>query len=186
MIVTYRPIGGWPGYRVGDDGSVWKWLASKGKRYPHRWRQLRHSDSKYPYVRLTSGGKLVSLDAGQLVLKAFVGPRPLGFTAYRFPDRSPGNCHLSNLRWAPKGTEKLGVAPPVRADNRGEKCSLAVLTREDVLEIRRMANSGEFSGEEIAEAYGISTMHAYKIVKGRRWGHLKEGVISEDRRFSKK
>lgn len=54
---------------------------------------------------------------------------------------------------------------------RGELQRSSKLTKEDVMEIRRLTNS---SLSDIAERFKISTDHACRIRKGKHWKHLKK------------
>lgn len=62
---------------------------------------------------------------GELVLEAFVGPRPPGHVL-RYKDGDRLNCHLTNLEWAP--------APASRPPSSRAK---AIATRERADAIRR-------------------------------------------------
>lgn len=62
---------------------------------------------------------------GELVLEAFVGPRPPGHVL-RFKDGDRRNCHLSNLEWA-----RAAASRPAAARAR------AIATRERADSIRR-------------------------------------------------
>lgn len=52
----------------------------------------------YPMVKLAKGGKKSSFNIHQLVLEAFVGPRPEGYVACHC-DGDESNNAVSNLRW---------------------------------------------------------------------------------------
>lgn len=108
-MTEYREIPEWPGYIAGDDGSIWTIKQRNRGILPrqliptvidgyHRI-QLRTSDSKVKYRY-----------AHQLVLLAFVGPRPTdGHTRHLDGDR--GNNNLSNLCY---GTAAENVADTKR------------------------------------------------------------------------
>src|SRR5206468_529229 len=71
--VEYRPIEGHPGYRVGDDGSVWS-CRHRGRR-EHllaRWTRLRPGLSVKGYHHVTLSSCTV-FRVHRLVLEAFVG-----------------------------------------------------------------------------------------------------------------
>lgn len=105
--IEYRPIDGYPGYRVGSDGSVWsRWRTSrKGKNLTDTWHQLRPSVQKrrsegrrYRYLNLVRDGAAATFRLHRLILEAFVGPCPPGCET-RHLDGDPGNNALSNLAW---------------------------------------------------------------------------------------
>src|SRR5688500_13903704 len=81
--VEYRDIEGFPGYRVGSDGTVWCcWITCRsGRKMTDRWKQLRPGTHQkgYLYVNLTRVGEAYkSCRVHRLVLAAFVGPCPEG------------------------------------------------------------------------------------------------------------
>jgi hypothetical protein len=107
-LVGYRDIDGWLGYRVGDDGSAWSCKDAKG-RLTDKWHRLIGSVIKkggYIRVRLSRlttnipKKEEISRPISNLVLEAFVGPRPRGMVAcYR--DEDVTNNKLDNLYWGP-------------------------------------------------------------------------------------
>lgn len=97
-VVQYRDVVGHPGYRVGDDGSVWS------QRWYHgstEWRPLapRPTKSGYLLVALFDGTGRVDRGVHTLMLEAFVGPCPEGMECRHFPDRDPASNRLANLQW---------------------------------------------------------------------------------------
>lgn len=102
--VEYRDIPDWPGYRVGDDGSVWNsWINCRwGRRMTDRWKMMKPGIQKkgYLYVNLTppGGGKYKTFRVHRLVLTAFVGPYPDGMES-RHLNGVKSDCRLENLAW---------------------------------------------------------------------------------------
>ena len=105
--LEYRDIPGFPGYKIGNDGSLWSCLKQlghgKGKgttvHMTSSWRQLKfftRIKSKYQTVILTPGRHLMF--AHRLVLLAFVGECPSGMEACH-NDGDPSNNNIDNLRW---------------------------------------------------------------------------------------
>jgi hypothetical protein len=105
---AYRGVPGFPGYRVGNDGSVWNcWINCRwGRRMTDRWKPMkiavqpkRTAGRAYRYVNLTPPGEpYKTFRVHRLVLLAFVGPCPDGMGA-RHKDGDPGNNRLDNLCW---------------------------------------------------------------------------------------
>lgn len=76
-IVEYRDVPGFPGYRVGSDGSLWSKLLGSNRGFSDTWRRLKPGNSKgYHLHLLYNNGKRVTRFVHRLVLEAFVGPRP--------------------------------------------------------------------------------------------------------------
>jgi len=111
--VEYRDIEGWPGYRVGSDGSVW----SRLDRWKlNRWHRLKATDNARGYLRvgLGSGAQRTAAKVHILVLNAFVGPRPEGFQTCHWNGIKTDN-RVENLRW---GTVRDNIADSRRLGRR--------------------------------------------------------------------
>ena len=101
--IHYRMIPGYPGYLVGDDGTVWSCFKGRFGFSP-KWRQLTGSISKALGYRMVflkgefhdSPTRMVHIH--RLVLEAFVGPCPAKMEACH-NDGVRLNNRLSNLRW---------------------------------------------------------------------------------------
>ena len=132
-MVNYKLVVNDSGYRVGDDGSVWTRLKrfglgnGGGVLYIEGadWRILlptKHH-SGHLYVSIRGVRRYVH----QLVLEAFVGPRPEGMESRHFPDRDPANNRVENLSW---GTHQQNIRDQKvhGTDNSGERNGQVKLT----------------------------------------------------------
>jgi hypothetical protein len=129
------------------------------ERRPRRDPDTSHSEDEGEWVQVPAvvdadGNKVVTLhdDRGrpatrqlaEVVLEAFVGPRPPGHVI-RFKDGDRLNCKLANLEWAP--------APTVRGEGARAR---AIATRERAdairgsLEGRHHSDSAELVAEDRA------------------------------------
>jgi hypothetical protein len=168
--VDFRYVPGFPGYCVGDNGTVW--TCWRGKLPPYlseTWRRMS------PY-KLRSGRLRVGLYRNRrqhwtaihrLVLLCFVGPCPDLMECCHFPDRDPTNNALSNLRW---DTKKANAADRVAhgTDPRGERHPSHKLTYIQVAEIRRRAASGE-KQRQLAAEFAVTQAAISLIVTGHNW-----------------
>jgi len=110
------------------------------------------------------------IGVARLVLRAFVGLQPIGCEPLHYPDPSPANNRLDNLRWAPRGTSKLGrilgpSAPPVV---HGSERPSAVLREDQIPTIRQLYRSG-WRYKEIAADLGVSEEAIRQVLIGRAW-----------------
>ncbi len=163
--VEYRDIPGFPGYRVGNDGSVWSC------KFHKRWQQLKPSTDKTGrrMVMLRRNGRSINKRVHQLVLEAFVGPKPEGKVCRHFPDRDPSNNRLENLQW---GTRQENVDDQIFHGTRAKGEARARLFRDaDILDMRRRRAAGE-KLKYIAKDYNTSNATICLITRGRRWKHL--------------
>ena len=174
--VTYRDVPGFPGYRVGDDGSVW----SRRKRGSYavglsdELHRLQTMPGKKGHLRVFlysgDGGRGVRVLVHRLVLQAFVGPCPDGMMACHFPDANPANNRLDNLRWdTAEGNWQDRIAHGNHC--RGQKNARAKLTESDVRFIR--ANADTFTRSELAARFGVTRQLITIVLKRKAWAWLK-------------
>ncbi len=147
-MIEYRELDflGFPGYRAGDNGSVWSRLESK--RLPNgrfdnvsqqgkKWRKLKPElVNRYLRVVLSHNKKTCKKTIHRLILEVFVGPCPLGMQACH-NNGNPTDNKLNNLRWdTPKNNHKDRIKHGT--SSRGVQNGRAKLTEKQVIEIRRL------------------------------------------------
>ena len=109
--VEYRDIEGFPGYRVGSDGSVWSskkgtWTKCSSYRRPYGSRYVVVCLRNIGPNGTTTTGKVYCCYIHRLVLESFVGPCPDGKLCRHFPDKDTSNNRLDNLSW---GTQEQNM-----------------------------------------------------------------------------
>jgi len=170
--VEYREIPGFPGYRVGNDGTVWTSLRRGSRPIPtDNWRLLKPwKINGYLMVGLYRKRELKRELVHRLVLIAFVGECPEGQEACHDPDPDRGNCRLSNLRW---DTRKANHADRVDHGTvlRGIDHPKSRLTSAQVLQIRERHALGD-GYRKIAVEFGIDHSNVALIVKRKTWKHI--------------
>lgn len=169
--VRYLPAVGFPGYRVGDDGSVWTC---------HRWRNFHSGEwrrltpisaGENPHMKVTlkKGKGRVQKYVHVLVLEAFVGPRPEGMQACHDPDWNPGNNRLSNLRW---GTQSDNTQDCLRHGRHFTPFArLPSASKSQQEEIRRRAAGGQ-STRTIARSMHLGKSTVWSVI-------ARQGVYKE-------
>lgn len=178
-IVEYRDIPGFPGYRVGDDGSVWSCLVRVylGRQGSHcvtgvEWHRMKPNtnNSGHFSALLYREKKQYRRFIHRLVLLAFVGPRPEGMEACHFPDHDPSNNRLTNLRW---DTHKANCDDRDKHDRtyRGERHHRAKLNAAQVSAIKIASEGGE-SIHAMARKYGVNRWTIKRIIRGTSWCHV--------------
>lgn len=174
--VEYRGIPGFPGYRAGTDGSVWSCVRPginrNGSALTDRWKRLTPAVDRYGYktVCLRAGAKRRQMKVHQLVLFAFVGPKPAGACACH-ADGDRSNNSLANLRWDSFGAN---VADMVRHGTSavGERNTHAVLNADSVRAMRAEYATGGTSFGRIALKYGVTKRAARLAITGATWRHI--------------
>jgi predicted DNA-binding protein YlxM (UPF0122 family) len=166
-----------PGFAVKDDGTVLYWREQWKKWIPLK---PKIGPGGFVKVRIIHRGKVREIGVARLVLRAFVGLQPIGCEPLHYPDPDPANNHLDNLRWAPKGTSKLGriLGPTPPPMLRGSNKGVSVLTESQIPEIRRMYRDG-WRYKEIAADIGVSEEAVRQVLIGKTWSHVPdpEGLI---------
>lgn len=150
---------------------------------PEQWRPVNYGGRKlqrgrllkpdlnwaYPKVSLCRNPGRRRATVHELVLLAFVGPRPPGEEC-RHLDGCRANNHLSNLRW---GTRLENAADKTRHGvmAKGSGHGMAKLTETEVREIRIRHAKGE-TQTALAEVFGLSRGHVSDLVNRKTWAWL--------------
>lgn len=170
----FKSIEGFPGYRIGTDGSVWSSRKRRGTAFyvSDDWKPLRAipTSSGYPCFNLYLNGKVSKLYAHRLALFAFIGPPPTALHECAHNDGNRTNCILGNLRWATRAenhADKIAHG----TTNRGERQGIAILTESKVIEMRARRAAGEKIWR-LAADYGVAGQTASQVCLRRRWQHV--------------
>ena len=169
--VEYRSIPNFPGYAVGDDGSVW---GCRHKSGFVQWKKMRPAPSSelgHLFVGLRRDGRYFYRQVHRLVLEAFIGPCPPDMECCHGPNRDPRDNRLANLRW---DTHESNMRERAKhgTQNTGSQHGMAKLNEEKVAEIRRTYASGGTSQLQLADRYSVSPMCISNVLRGRTWSHV--------------
>ncbi len=176
LPVEYRAVEGYPGYRVGSDGTIWSRLKRLGRRPSFlgtEWVQLHPTRSAgYRRLPLYHDGTHRSFTLHSLILNAFVGPCPEGMEGCH-NNGNADDCSVSNLRW---DTHKNNHADKILHGTiqEGMRNTKAKLTDADVIRIRERVAAGE-EGKLIAEEYGVRQPTVSALWLRKTWRHLPGG-----------
>lgn len=153
-----------PKYLVGSHGQVMS-MKSKSPKILSPIRMGNYDG----YQLSNEDGKIVKVYRHRLVAETFIGPCPDGFEC-RHLDGDKSNADISNLRWgSPKqnsedklrhGTHKEGASHP------GSK-----LSDESVIGMKERRTQG-MAYNKIANEFGVSTMTAFRAIKGMSWRNV--------------
>lgn len=168
--ITYKDIPGFPGYRVGDDGSVWS-RRRRGERLCDTWKQLKPGHSgfarKYRIICLKRPeGGYTRWYVHRLVLTTFRGECPAGMQGCH-NDGNAANNHLSNLRWdTPKANQADRTTHGTSVYGTRQWC--AKLDAAIVRRIRADRVTG-MTFKQLSAKYDIATTTACKITRRVAW-----------------
>lgn len=179
MAVEYRSIPNYPGYRAGDDGSIWtQWRTCRSGRFLiSKWRRMKPSINKrrtrgrtYLYLNLCKDGRPKTFRVHRLILLTFEGPCPKGHESCHW-DGNPLNNNRQNLRW--------GLPIDNRQDNerldryqKGSAHSQSKLTERKVLRIFYLSARGVLQ-RNIAKYFNVSLPTISMILRRKIWTHVK-------------
>lgn len=163
-MIEYRDIEGHPGYRVGNDGSVWtRWNKGPGAQANREWRLLHVRTDHEGYGRVTFRDR-TAVKVCVLVLTAFVGPCPPGMEACHGPDGVASDA-LTNLRW---DTHAANIADKNAHGTmaKGERHGRSKLTDQQISEVRALA--GTDTQQNVANRFGVSRGYVGQLWAGTR------------------
>ncbi len=103
-----------------------------------------------------------------MVVRAFHGEKPFPKAECRHLDGDKTNNNASNLKW---GTRKENMADRVRLGEsaHSERHPDAKLTEKQVIEIRELYATGEYTLMHLGLMYGLGTRSISPIVRGQYW-----------------
>lgn len=127
--------------------------------------------SKYMSVSLCKNNKKYTRKLSRLILETYIGPCPENMEACHI-DGDNFNDHLYNLRWGTKSQNQKdavrhGTAQGLK--NHGNRCNLSKLTESQVIEIRNLYKTKNYTQKELGEKYGVHQTAIHYIVTKRNW-----------------
>jgi transcriptional regulator with XRE-family HTH domain len=85
---------------------------------------------------------------------------------------------LSNLAW---GTAKQNAQDKIEHGNQpfGESSPKSALKRSDVIQIREMYQSGDYTQVDLSDRFGVSRAQIHRILTGKRWARADGPILEE-------
>lgn len=164
--VTFRAIPEFPGYCVGDDGSVW--TRRKQCRWGGlsvEWRPLRPSPQRSGHLglHLSDGSKSRGFRVHRLVAHVFLSPCPPG-QEVRHKDGNPANNRAWNLTY---GTRRQNIGDAIRHGTlaRGLENGSGKFSDSLIAEVKALL-SGGLSCSGVAAMTGMSRSHVHRVGRG--------------------
>lgn len=154
---NWLPVVGFPCYEVSDLGRVKRVSGGKGGVVDKILKPCTGSTGGYAMITLYPGRKRRKIH--QLVLEAFIGPRPEN-TEGCHSNRNPSDNRLVNLRWDTHSNNQKDSSRP------GELHHNAKLTWESVREIRKRY---DVPLSVLAQEYGVSPSTIRDVIINRSW-----------------
>ena len=176
----WKDIKGYEGYyEVSDLGRVRsvdrEVIHSNGKVVNYKGRILKQNNNRAgrKQVFLYKDGKATNQGVHILVALTFIGERPKGYDVCHI-DGDCTNNKLSNIRFDTKSQNRIDYY------RQGSKSGTGKLSIEQVLEIRRLYKTGEYTQVELAEKFNVSRNNIGYIITRKYFTWLNDdGTIEE-------
>ncbi len=175
---TWKVIDEFPDYEVSNAGNI---RSLKGLKHEFTLNGcssvivLKSAISKvgYKHVTLSYRGNTKTKDIHRIVAQHFV-PNPDNKKEVNHINGNKLDNRACNLNWkTPSENHQHALAVGLRKD-RGSGSVNAKLSENQVLEIRRLYQSGNFTYKQIGEMYNTHTNYIGLIIKRKRWAHLQD------------
>ncbi|MBF6630663.1 MAG: HNH endonuclease [Comamonas sp.] len=168
-----RQIPGFAGYFASEDGSI---LSENGDKT--RVLSQRNKDG---YMHVTISVRVNGVrqrhrhPVHRLVCMAFHGEPPSDKPLARHLNGVSTDNRAANIAW---GDHKDNAADAIRHGTlgKGMRAHRRKLNDSQVKELCARLRKGE-SDADLAAEYGVSRYYPRKLLTGRRWSHLREGVV---------
>ena len=149
-----------------------------GRQQPNGYKAIRrgrtmrphHHINGYVYVTLCKNGKKEVFRLHRLVLMVFVGPSDL---ECNHKNGNKSDNRLCNLEYVTRSENmKHAYDTGLNAGPVGSKCGAAKLNEKQVLELRRLFETGEYSQVKLGKMFGLGRSAVNQIVHRKRWKHI--------------
>jgi DNA-binding XRE family transcriptional regulator len=157
-------------YSVSDTGTVVRLTKTNNSEPGRILKNSKDKGRPYFRVNLSIDGSNTKRFVHNLVLEAFVGPRPTKYHQCAHNDGNPANNSVSNLRWA-LPVENIHDKWRHNTMAHGENQGLSKLTDADVIKIFNLRRGGK-SQRTVAKLFGVCKTTVANIEHGKIWRHI--------------
>ena len=175
MKERWKIIEEFPKYLISNKGNI-KVLETFENR-------ISHINSGYELIVFAVDGKRYSRLVHRIVAKAFI-PNKYDKPCVNHINGMKTDNRVENLEWVTyeeniKHAIKMGLIDHSKRKNpnhkphpRDEDNKLTKATREQVIEMRKMYDTGDYVLRELSEKFDMSISVVWKIVKRKTWKHI--------------
>jgi hypothetical protein len=163
-------------YYITETGEIWskKYHPKKNPNCKLKQLKVNRDTNGYLMVWLQIDGKNTGKLIHRLVGEIFL-PNPENKPQINHIDGNKTNNHISNLEWCDrshniKHAYQIGLKKPI--DTKGQKNGNSKLTQQQVLEIRELYSSGNYSQKELSKKFNVSQNLIGLIINRKLWKHI--------------
>ena len=159
-------------YTCDEYGNVFSCVTNSSRRKKLMKQNIRNG---YYYVNLTDiNGKQSKKYVHRIIAQVFID-NPNDKKEVNHIDCNKLNNNIMNLEWTTR-KENLQHSYDNGLKREHEKHGNSILTKKQVLEIRKLYKSKKYSYRQLSEMYNVSMSCICMIVTNRNWRNL-EGVV---------
>jgi len=174
MKEIWKSIPNYPLYDISNFGNVrsWNGLGRRyGKRQPKpRLLKLNIGDTGYYRVTLCNKDEQKQYKIHHLVLMVFSENKPKNKIT-RHIDGNKLNNHIDNLAWGNYYENEQDKVAHGRS-NRGTRNGKSKLTKSQVIKIRQLYETKEYSQKRLGNMFGVSRSAIMMIVTNKSWQYI--------------
>lgn len=174
MKEVFLPIPGFHGfYSISNRGRIRSLERVDIRGQPRGGKYLSPEINKFGYLRICLRRDRMGFRffVHRIVAEVFI-PKILGKDWVNHKNGIKSDNRHSNLEWVTRSENTLHAYRLRLIDRRGSKNSLAKLTEEKVIVMRKLRSEG-FPLYAIALEFGISKSTACTACSGKRWSHVR-------------
>ena len=167
--------------RCTEDGHVYRYDTNN-------WIGTSILNNCYYYINSTINNKKIYIRIHRLIYLVFNGPLVKPYVNHI--DGNKLNNHKNNLECVtPAENIRHAVNTGLTKKLKGEKNYNAKLTNNDVIEMRGLYQTGQYTYQELAKIFNINDETVRRIILNQRWTHIEltsENIIKPIMKNSKK
>jgi len=167
MSIEIKELDDFPGYGVSQDGQLWtKKKPNGGTGTEWRNKKTRKVKDGYLLSTMRVGGKVVTARAHRLVLRAFIGPCPMGRQGCHI-NGDPADNRLANLKYGTpveNESDKLLHGTAAKGENHGQ----SKISDAEVVKVRELWHNGSWTLDSLSAMFIVGPAQIHHIVTGKQ------------------
>lgn len=152
-------------YYATEDGKIYSGKSNK-------YLSTRKSKRGYLLVNLSIDGKCKTFSVHSLIAKAYI-PNPDNLPEINHKDGNKENNTVSNLEWCTSSQNSVhALREGLMVPAKGLATKNGRFTDEDIITIRNLYKSKQYSQYRIAEMYNVTRSTIQQIIEKKTYKHV--------------